>query len=100
MKTFRRRIRWVRNKALAGLMANQSRTDRHGGSERFAAARGAGHGLDRESASLQQEQSAYNGHVESTCDQPLPLFNRQGDCLAVKRARYYWSLLAKMETSG
>jgi len=32
----------------------------------------------------QQEQSAYNGHFESTCDHPLLLFNREGDCLAVK----------------
>jgi hypothetical protein len=32
----------------------------------------------------QQEQSAYNGHFESTCYQPLLLFNREGDCLAAK----------------
>ena len=32
----------------------------------------------------QQEQSAYNGHFESTCYHPLMLFNREGDCLAVK----------------
>jgi hypothetical protein len=32
----------------------------------------------------QQEQSAYNGHFESTCYHPLLLFNRQGDCLAAK----------------
>lgn len=32
----------------------------------------------------QQEQSAYNGHFESTCYHPLLLFNREGDCLAVK----------------
>ena len=31
----------------------------------------------------QQEQSAYNGHFESTCYHPLLLFNREGDCLAV-----------------
>lgn len=31
-----------------------------------------------------QEQSAYNGHFESTCYHPLLLFNREGDCLAVK----------------
>jgi hypothetical protein len=29
-----------------------------------------------------QEQSAYNGHCESTCYHPLLLFNDQGDCLA------------------
>ena len=29
-----------------------------------------------------QEQSAYNGHFESTCYHPLLLFNREGDCLA------------------
>jgi len=32
----------------------------------------------------QQEQSAYNGHFESTCYHPLLLFNREGDCLAAK----------------
>ena len=31
-----------------------------------------------------QEQSAYNGHFESTCYHSLLLFNSQGDCLAVK----------------
>jgi hypothetical protein len=29
----------------------------------------------------QQENSAYNGHFESTCYHPLLLFNREGDCL-------------------
>lgn len=32
----------------------------------------------------QQENSAYNGHFESTCFHPLLLFNREGDCLAAK----------------
>jgi hypothetical protein len=32
----------------------------------------------------QQEQSAYNGHFESTCYHPLLLFNWEGDCLAAK----------------
>ena len=32
----------------------------------------------------QQEQSAYNGHFESSCYHPLLLFNRDGDCLAAK----------------
>jgi hypothetical protein len=32
----------------------------------------------------QQEQSAYNGHFESTCYHPLLLFSREGDCLAAK----------------
>ncbi len=32
----------------------------------------------------QQEQSAYNGHFESTCYHPLLLVNREGDCLAAK----------------
>ena len=32
----------------------------------------------------QQEQSAYNGHFETTCYHPLLLFNREGDCLAAK----------------
>ncbi|HEY2663425.1 MAG TPA: transposase [Candidatus Binataceae bacterium] len=32
----------------------------------------------------QQEQSAYNGHFESTCYHPLLPFNREGDCLAAK----------------
>src|SRR2546428_2682240 len=32
----------------------------------------------------EQEQSAYNGHFESTCFHPLLLFNREGDCLGAK----------------
>jgi hypothetical protein len=32
----------------------------------------------------EQEQSAYNGHFESTCYYPLLLFNGEGDCLAGK----------------
>jgi hypothetical protein len=32
----------------------------------------------------EQEQSAYNGHFESTCYHPLLLFNGEGDCLAGK----------------
>ncbi len=32
----------------------------------------------------EQEQSAYNGHFESTCYHLLLLFNREGDCLAAK----------------
>ena len=32
----------------------------------------------------EQEQSAYNGHFESTCYHPLLLFNDRGDCLGVK----------------
>jgi len=32
----------------------------------------------------QQEQSAYNGHFESTCYRPLLLFDREGDRLAAK----------------
>src|SRR6266436_2953214 len=31
-----------------------------------------------------QEQSAYNGHFESTCYHPLLLFNDQGDCVVAK----------------
>jgi hypothetical protein len=44
--------------------------------------------LDMDSTEIpvygQQEHSAYNGHFESTCYHPLLLFNREGDCLAVK----------------
>jgi len=44
--------------------------------------------LDMDSTEIpvygQQEQSAYNGHFESTRYQPLLLFNREGDCLAAK----------------
>ena len=44
--------------------------------------------LDMDSTEIpvygQQENSAYNGHFESTCYHPLPLFNREGDCLAAK----------------
>jgi len=44
--------------------------------------------LDMDSTEIpvygQQEQSAYNGHFESTCYHPLLLFNQEGDCLAAK----------------
>jgi len=44
--------------------------------------------LDMDSTEIpvsgQQEQSAYNGHFESTCYHPLLLFNREGDCLSAK----------------
>src|SRR6266852_9520527 len=44
--------------------------------------------LDMDSTEIpvygQQEQSAYNGHFESTCYHPLLLFNRDGDCLSAK----------------
>ena len=44
--------------------------------------------LDMDSTEIpffgQLEQSAYNGHFESTCYHPLLLFNREGDCLAAK----------------
>ncbi len=44
--------------------------------------------LDMESTEIpvygRQEQSAYNGHFESTCYHPLLLFNDKGDCLAAK----------------
>jgi hypothetical protein len=33
---------------------------------------------------VDQEQSAYNGHFESTGYHPLLLFNRAGDCLGAK----------------
>ncbi len=44
--------------------------------------------LDMDSTEIpvfgQHENSAYNGHFESTCYHPLLLFNREGDCLAAK----------------
>ena len=44
--------------------------------------------LDMDSTEIpvygQQEQSAYNGHFESSWYHPLLLFNREGDCLAAK----------------
>jgi len=44
--------------------------------------------LDMDSTEIpaygEQEQSAYNGHFESTCYHPLLLFNREGDCLAAE----------------
>jgi hypothetical protein len=44
--------------------------------------------LDMDSTEIpvygQQEQSAYNGHFESTCYHLLLLFNREGDCLGAK----------------
>ena len=62
----------------------QPGADRQGGSHRFAATVV----LDMDSTEIpvygQQEQSAYNGHFESTCYHPLLLFNREGDCLAAK----------------
>src|ERR1035438_1808364 len=47
--------------------------------------------LDMDSTEIpvygQQEESAYNGHFESTCYHPLLLFNHEGDCLAAKLRR-------------
>ena len=44
--------------------------------------------LDMDSTEIpvygEQENSAYNGHFESTCYHPLLLFNREGDCLSAK----------------
>ena len=44
--------------------------------------------LDMDSTEIpvygQQENSAYNGHFESTCYHPLLLFNHDGDCLGAK----------------
>jgi hypothetical protein len=44
--------------------------------------------LDMDSTEIpvygEQEQSAYNGHFESTCYHPLLLFNGEGDCLGAK----------------
>jgi len=44
--------------------------------------------LDMDSTEIpvygEQEQSAYNGHFDSTCYHPLLLFNREGECLAAK----------------
>jgi hypothetical protein len=44
--------------------------------------------LDMDSTEIpvygEEEQSAYNGHFESTCYHPLLLFNEEGDCLGAK----------------
>jgi hypothetical protein len=44
--------------------------------------------LDMDSTGIpvygQQEQSAHNGHFESTCYHPLLLLNREGDCVAAR----------------
>jgi hypothetical protein len=44
--------------------------------------------LDMDSTEIpvygEQEQSAYNGHFESTCYHPLLLFKGDGDCLAAR----------------
>ena len=44
--------------------------------------------LDMDSTEIpvygEQENSAYNGHFESTCYHPLLLFNGEGDCLSAK----------------
>jgi hypothetical protein len=46
----------------------------------------------------QQENSAYNGHYESTCYHPLLLFNREGDCLAAKLTRrLFGSIVRRIE---
>ena len=70
---------------LAGLAAHQPGADRQGGGHRFGPRRVV---LDMDSTEIpvygRQEQSAYNGHFESTCYHPLLLFNREGDCLAAK----------------
>jgi hypothetical protein len=46
--------------------------------------------LDMDSTAVpvygEQEQSAYNGYLESTCYHPLLLFNEEGDCLAANPA--------------
>jgi hypothetical protein len=46
--------------------------------------------LDMDSTEIpvygQQENSAYNGHFESTCYHPLLLFNREGDCPAWRQS--------------
>ena len=46
--------------------------------------------LDMDSTEIpvhgEQEQTAYNGHFESTCYHPLLLFNGEGDCLAANPA--------------
>ena len=69
---------------LAGLAALNRELIAQGRSYRFAAADRAGYGQHRSPVHGQQEQSAYNGHFESTCYHPLLLFNREGDCLAAK----------------
>ena len=38
----------------------------------------------RSQSTASRNNSAYNGHFESTCYHPLLLFNREGDCLAAK----------------
>ena len=44
--------------------------------------------LDKDSTEIsvygRQEQSAYNGHFESTCYHPQLLFNSHGECVAAK----------------
>jgi hypothetical protein len=44
--------------------------------------------LDMDSTDIpvygQQENSAYNGHSESTCYHPLLLFNGEGDCQSAR----------------
>ena len=45
---------------------------------------GAGNGRHKDFGLWEREESAYNGHFESTCYHPLLLFNGEGDCLAAK----------------
>ena len=68
---------------LAGL-ARSTGSCSPGWRHHFTAPGSAGHGQHRSPGPWPQEQSAYNGHFESTCYNPLLLFNREGDCLAAK----------------
>ena len=66
--------------------------------------------LDMDSTEIpvygQQENSAYNGHSESTCYHPLLLFNGEGDCLAGKlrpgnvHSAEVWACLLYTSTRG
>jgi len=64
-----------------GTGATQPGIGRQSGNYGFRLPDGPGHDSTEITVSGEQEQSAYNGHFESTCYHPLLLFNREGDCL-------------------
>jgi hypothetical protein len=76
------------NSDRGGNFAGLARLNREliGNAEAMGSTYGAVLDMDSTEISVygEQEQSAYNGHFESTCFHPLLLFNRDGDCLAAK----------------
>jgi len=81
---------WDRGAALTSRLQS-SKTERLGEEENFAGLGRLNRAWIRKAETMdsaeipvygEQEQSAYNGHFESTCYHPLLLFNREDDCRA------------------